>query len=705
MTRKPKKADPFLAERAAQELARLAAEIAEHDRRYHAEDSPTISDADYDALVRRNNELEAQFPELRRADSPSNRVGVAPATGFAKVVHRKPMLSLGNAFEADEVVEFVARVRRFLRLENEEIVAVVAEPKIDGLSASLRYEKGQFVQGATRGDGTEGEDVTANVRTISDAFIPKVLKGRNVPDVLEVRGEIYLRREDFLALNKAQAAAGKPVYANPRNTAAGSLRQLDPSVTASRPLRFFGYTWGELSAPLGKTQWESRERLKSFGFELNEPAVLAGTVEELLDYYRSIEAQRGTLPFDIDGVVYKVDRLDWQERLGFVTRSPRWAIAHKFPPEQAQTTLRDIEIQVGRTGSLTPVAKLEPVTVGGVVVTNATLHNEEEIARKDVRVGDTVIVQRAGDVIPQIVGVVKEKRPREAKPFVFPDVCPACGSSAVREVVDEKTGEREKVKRCTGGLICPAQAVERLRHFVSRNAFDIEGLGEKQIQAFWDAGLVRQPGDVFRLQAQDGATGTKLEEREGWGKTSAAKLFAAIAARRAIEFHRFLFGLGIRHVGEATAKMLARAYGTPEAFLTAMEKAKDREGEAYADLLAHEGVGDTLAGAVVDFFAEPHNRAVVDDLVTQLEIQPATAVRSDTSVAGKTVVFTGSLETMSRDEAKAQAEALGAKVAGSVSAKTDYVVAGADAGSKLKKAKELGVAVLTEEEWRQLIAG
>lgn len=705
MTRKPKKADPFLAERAAQELARLAAEIAEHDRRYHAEDSPTISDADYDALVRRNNELEAQFPELRRADSPSNRVGVAPATGFAKVVHRKPMLSLGNAFEADEVVEFVARVRRFLRLEDEETVAVVAEPKIDGLSASLRYEKGQFVQGATRGDGTEGEDVTANIRTISDAFIPKVLKGRNVPDVLEVRGEIYLRREDFLALNKAQAAAGKPVYANPRNTAAGSLRQMDPSVTASRPLRFFGYTWGELSAPLGKTQWESRERLKSFGFELNEPALLAGTVEELLDYYRSIEAQRGTLPFDIDGVVYKVDRLDWQERLGFVTRSPRWAIAHKFPPEQAQTTLRDIEIQVGRTGSLTPVAKLEPVTVGGVVVTNATLHNEEEIARKDVRVGDTVIVQRAGDVIPQIVGVVKEKRPRGSKSFVFPDVCPACGSSAVREVVDEKTGEREKVKRCTGGLICPAQAVERLRHFVSRNAFDIEGLGEKQIQAFWDAGLVRQPGDVFRLQAQDGATGAKLEEREGWGKTSAAKLFAAIEARRGIEFHRFLFGLGIRHVGEATAKMLARAYGTPEAFLTAMEKAKDREGEAYADLLAHEGVGDTLAGAVVDFFAEPHNLAVVDDLVAQLDILPAAAVRSDTSVAGKTVVFTGSLETMSRDEAKAQAEALGAKVAGSVSKKTDYVVAGADAGSKLKKAKELGVAVLTEEEWRQLIAG
>ncbi len=704
MTRKPKKADPFLREQAAAELARLAAEIAEHDRRYHAEDAPTISDAEYDALVRRNSELEAQFPELRRDDSPSSRVGIAPAAGFAKVEHRKPMLSLGNAFEDDEIVEFVARVRRFLRLGDDETIAMVAEPKIDGLSASLRYEKGRFVQGATRGDGTEGEDVTANIRTISDRFIPKVLKGPKVPDVLEVRGEIYLQRDDFLTLNKAQVAAGKPVYANPRNTAAGSLRQLDPSVTASRPLRFFGYTWGEFSEPLGTTQWESRQRLKSFGFELNEPAVLALTVDEILAYYRNIEAQRGSLPFDIDGVVYKVDRLDWQERLGFVTRSPRWAIAHKFPPEQAQTILRDIEIQVGRTGSLTPVAKLEPVTVGGVVVTNATLHNEEEIARKDVRVGDMVIVQRAGDVIPQIVGVVMDKRPPGSAPFVFPEVCPACGSSAVREVVDEKTGEREKVKRCTGGLICPAQAVERLRHFVSRNAFDIEGLGEKQIQAFWDAGLVRQPGDIFRLQAQDGKTGPKLEEREGWGKISAAKLFAAIEARRAIEFHRFLFGLGIRHVGEATAKMLARAYGTPEAFLAAMEKAQDLDGEAYADLLAHDGVGDTLAGAVVDFFAEDHNRAVVEDLIRELDIQPAAAVRSDTSIAGKTVVFTGSLETMSRDEAKAQAEALGAKVAGSVSKKTDYVVAGADAGSKLKKAAELGVAVLTEEEWKALIA-
>ncbi len=686
---------------ATAELKRLAADIAGHDRLYHAEDAPAVSDAEYDALRQRNDAIEARFPDLVRADSPGKSVGAAPSSGFAKVTHAKPMLSLGNAFADEDVADFAARVRRFLSLSGEETLAVVAEPKIDGLSASLRYEGGKFVKGATRGNGFVGEDVTENLRTV--ASVPKELAGSHVPEVLEVRGEVYMQRDDFAALNEAQEDAGKPPYANPRNSAAGSLRQIDPAVTAARPLRFLGYAWGEVSEDLGRTYWEARARFAEFGFALNEPARRCGDVEELLAYYAEIYAARPELPYDIDGVVYKVDRLDWQDRLGFVTRSPRWALAHKFPAEQAQTILRKIEIQVGRTGALTPVARLEPVTVGGVVVTNATLHNEDEIARKDIRAGDTVIVQRAGDVIPQIVKVLKERRKRGARRFKFPKVCPACGSQAVRDVRDEKTGEEEKVRRCTGGLICPEQAVERLRHFVSRDAFDIEGLGEKQIAAFWSEKRVQRPGDLFRLRERDRDAEAPLASGEGWGEQSAAKLFDAIEARRTIPLARFIFALGIRHIGQANARLLARSYGTLDAFLGAMDEARDHGGEAYADLLNIEGIGTILADALVQFFAEPHNQEVVSDLAGQLTVEAAEAPAADSPMSGKTVVFTGTLETMSRGEAKAQAESLGAKVAGSVSKKTDYVVAGPGAGSKLKKAQELGVAVLSEEDWRNLV--
>ncbi len=684
------------------ELKRLAEEVARHDRLYHEQDAPAISDAAYDALRRRNDAIEERFPDLVRSDSPSGRVGAAPAAQFAKVVHRRPMLSLNNAFSDEEIAEFIERIRRFLSLGADEPVAVVAEPKIDGLSASLRYEKGELVQAATRGDGTEGEDVTANVRRLQD--VPHRLKGKNIPDVLEVRGEVYMRRDDFLALNRAQDAAGKQLYANPRNSAAGSLRQLDSAITASRRLRFFGYAWGEVSEPLADTLWAARRRLEGMGFSLNEPAALCKGAEALIDHYRSLEAQRAALPFDIDGVVYKVDRLDWQERLGQVTRSPRWAIAHKFPAEQAQTVLNGIDIQVGRTGALTPVARLEPVTVGGVVVTNATLHNEEEIKRKDVRVGDTVVIQRAGDVIPQVVSVVGERRPRSAKPFVFPEACPVCGSHAVRERLE--SGELEKVKRCTGGLICSAQAVERMKHFVSRDAFDIEGLGEKQITAFWEEGRIRKPGDIFRLEVEEGAAFGRIADKEGWGEQSSRKLFDAIRARRTIAFERFIFGLGIRHIGQANAKLIARTYGSLDALIAAMELAQPREGEAWDDLMNIDGIGTKVAGALVDFFSEPHNIEVVEDLAGELDAIEAPAAADATSpVAGKTVVFTGTLETMSRSEAKAQAEALGAKVAGSVSAKTDIVVAGPGAGSKLKKAQELGLDVMDEAGWRELISG
>src|SRR5262245_949304 len=573
---------------AAAELKHLAAEIAHHDRLYCQSDAPEISDAQYDEMRRRNEAIEARFPKLVRADSPSAKIGAAPVEGFGKVRHRVPMLSLGNAFDDEDVTDFVERVHRFLGLKDKGPLAFTAEPKIDGLSISIRYEAGKLVGAATRGDGAEGENVTANVRVIE--HIPKVLKGRDVPDAIDVRGEIYMRPADFQKLNASQAAAGQKVFANPRNAAAGSLRQLDSSITASRPLRFFAYAWGEVSKMPADTQSGVIEAYGRWGLPVNADMRLCKSADEMLAYYREIGERRAKLGYDIDGVVYKVNRLDLQARLGFVSRSPRWAIAHKFPAEQATTVLRDIEIQVGRTGALTPVARLEPVTVGGVVVTNATLHNEDEIARKDIRVGDTVVVQRAGDVIPQIVRVIEDKRPKGAKAYKFPNECPVCGSHAVRET-DEKTGKVDVVRRCTGGLICAAQRVERLKHFVSRNAFDIEGLGEKHIKAFYDDGLIQSPQDIFTLAARDRRSETRLEAREGWGETSSARLFAAIEARSNVRLDRFIYALGIRHVGETTARLLARNYGTAEAFLSAMrEAASDRETDAFASLDNIEGI-------------------------------------------------------------------------------------------------------------------
>jgi DNA ligase (NAD+) len=696
-------ADDLSEAQADAELARLAALIAQHDKLYHEQDAPMISDADYDALRRRNEAIEARFPKLVRADSPSKRVGAAPAAGFGKVAHKVPMLSLGNAFEDDEVAEFLARIARFLGLGASETVEIMAEPKIDGLSCALRYEEGKLVQGATRGDGSTGEDITANVRTIAD--LPKTLKGKGWPELLEVRGEVYMSRHDFAALNERQEAAGEKIFANPRNAAAGSLRQLNPAITAARPLHFFGYAWGQVSAPLGATLTEARGKLESWGFTLNEPSALCRRLDELLAYYRRIMAERAELPFDIDGVVYKVNRLDLQERLGFVSRAPRWAIAHKFPAEQAQTLLKEITIQVGRTGALTPVANLEPISVGGVVVSRATLHNEDEIARKGIREGDHVVIQRAGDVIPQVVEVVKHAE--DSKPYVFPDHCPVCGSLALRE-------EGEVVRRCTGGLICKAQSYERLRHFVSRNAFDIEGLGGKHIQAFLDDGMIKTPADIFRLKDHE----KTISEREGWGPQSAGKLVAAIEDRRSIGLDRFIFALGIRQVGQATAKLLARNYGTLDSWRSAMIAAYDERkkqpearkpedvGEHYAELCNIEGIGMSVADDLVFFFGEDHNLKVLDDLDSELAIEAVAAPATDGSpVAGKTVVFTGTLETMTRSEAKARAESLGAKVAGSVSKKTDYVVVGADAGSKAKKATELGVTILSEAEWQTLIGG
>jgi len=685
---------------AIEELARLAGEIAEHDRRYYQEDAPSISDADYDALRQRNDAIEARFPHLVRDDSPARRVGAAPAEKFDKVTHAVPMLSLGNAFADEDVADFCERVRRFLGLAEDENPVFTAEPKIDGLSASLRYEGGRLVVGATRGDGQVGENVTANLRTISD--IPNRLAGSGWPDAIEIRGEVYMSHADFAALNDRQREKGGQIFANPRNAAAGSLRQLDSSVTASRPLRFFAYAWGEASSVPYETQWDMVQAFGDWGFAVNPRMARCASVAEMLDIYAKIESERATLGYDIDGVVYKVDRLDLQRRLGFVSRAPRWAIAHKFPAEKATTVLRDIEIQVGRTGQLTPVAKLEPVTVGGVVVSNATLHNEDEIARLDARIGDTVIIQRAGDVIPQVLGVVEEKRPKGAKPYEFPTVCPACGSQAVREV-HPKTGREDVARRCTGGLICPAQAVERLKHFVSRNAFDIEGLGSKQVEAFYTDGLIMQPVDIFTLGKRNERLETPLAEREGWGETSAANLFAAIDARRTIGLDRFLFGLGIRHAGETTARLLARTYGTIEAFMAAMTEAADRESAAYHDLLAIDGIGEVVAEAIVAFFEEPHNRTAVSALLEEVTPEPLEAASDSSPVAGKTVVFTGTLERMTRNEAKARAEGLGAKVSGSVSAKTDIVIAGPGAGSKLKKAEELGVQVMSEEAWLDLV--
>jgi DNA ligase (NAD+) len=707
----PPDLDKLTKAKAKVELMRLRLEIERHDRAYYQEDAPKISDAEYDALRQRLEAIEAKFPELVSTQSPTQTVGAAPARGFAKVQHAVPMLSLGNAFSDDDVEEFLARVRRFLAL-GDEIPAIVAEPKIDGLSLSLRYEHGELVRAATRGDGFTGEDVTANVRTIAD--VPHTLKGKHIPAACELRGEVYMLKQDFLALNRRQEEAGETVFANPRNSAAGSLRQKDVAVTASRPLKFFAYAWGEMSDYPTDTQHGMLDWLRHAGFVVNDKIELCHSVDDALAFYRRIGEQRAALPYDIDGVVYKVDRLDYQERLGFVSRSPRWAIAHKFAAEQATTVLEKIDIQVGRTGAMTPVARLQPVTVGGVVVQNATLHNEDYIKGigndgsplrdgVDIREGDTVVVQRAGDVIPQIVGVVMEKRPDSAKPYQFPHRCPVCNSHAVRE-------DGEAVWRCTGALICPAQAVERLKHFVSRLAFDIDGLGEKQIELFHERGWVTEPADIFTLKARN--ADLKLEQLEGYGETSVRNLFAAIDARRSIELHRLIFALGIRHVGEGNAKLLARHYGTLDAFLTAMRAAADAQteegntSEAYQDLDNIAGIGDVVAEAVVEFFAEERNIKALDALLAELtEVLPAEQARRDTAVAGKTVVFTGSLSKFTRDEAKAAAERLGAKVAGSVSKKTDYVVAGEDAGSKLTKARDLGVTVLTEDEWLALIGG
>jgi DNA ligase (NAD+) len=682
-------------EQARDELTRLAKEIAHHDQLYYQKDAPEIADADYDLLRRRNEAIEKRFPELKRADSPSGRVGAAPSAGFAKITHRLPMLSLDNAFSDEDFEDFCRSIRNFLRRDfesnPEQPLALVAEPKIDGLSLAIRYEKGALVQGATRGDGTVGEDVTANVRTIET--LPQRLKG-DFPEVIEVRGEAYLSRSAFARLNERRAQQGEALFANPRNAAAGSLRQLDPEITRARPLAFFAYAAGEMSAPLGKTHWDFLQHLKGWGFAVNPLSRLCRDEQEAIAHYHRILEQRPALDYEIDGVVYKIDRHDWQERLGFVARAPRWAIARKFPAEQARTRLANIEIQVGRTGALTPVAILEPVQVGGVTVTRATLHNEDEIQRKDVRVGDMVVLQRAGDVIPQILGPVPELRPKGAKPYQFPETCPVCQSLAVRE-------PGEVVRRCTGGLICAAQAVERLRHFVSRDAFDIEGLGERHISAFFADGLVKAPADLFHLERHR----TVLLTREGWGEQSLANLFRAIAARRKMPLDRFIYALGIRQVGQATAKLLARHYHTLEQFVAQMEAAADRDSEAWHDLDNISQIGESVATDLTAFFAEKHNRAVVADLARDVEILPveAAAAVSGSKVAGKTVVFTGELGTMTRREAKARAEALGAKVAESVSRKTDYVVVGSDAGSKATKAKELGLTVLSEDDWLDLI--
>ena len=691
------------------EHTRLATEIAEHDRRYYQEDAPTVTDAEYDRLRQRYAAIEARFPQLQTRDSLTQRVGAAPSARFAKVRHAVPMLSLDNAFADEDVVDFVGRIRRFLRLSEDEAIAFSAEPKIDGLSMSLRYENSELVTGATRGDGSEGEDVTANIRTLKD--VPQHLRGKRVPPVCEVRGEVYMTKAAFLELNRKQAEAGKPLYVNPRNTAAGSLRQLDASITASRPLGFFAYAWGEMSRMPADTQTGMIKWFENCGFTTNPLTRLCHSVEELLAFHREIEARRSHLKYDIDGVVYKVDRLDWQERLGFVSRSPRWAIAHKFPAERATTVLKDIEIQVGRTGALTPVGKLEPVGVGGVIVQNVTLHNEDyiqgiggkgEILRegRDIRIGDTVIIQRAGDVIPQVVDVVIDKRPKDAKPYHFPKKCPC---PLHTDIVREETagGEEGSRAHCTGEFACPYQKIEHLKLFVSRRAFDIDGFGEKQIEFFFEQGWVKEPADIFTLPARNARI--KLEDYEGYGETSVRNLFGAIAARREISLDRFIYALGIRHVGETTALALARGYGSWLAFHDACLKVTEGDEEAIAEMDALDQIGDTVIESVKEYFGESHNRGIVERLTKEVKILDVEKPKTDSRIAGKTVVFTGTLEKMTRDEAKASAERLGAKVSGSVSKKTDYVVAGPGAGSKLADARKHGVAVLTEDEWAKLI--
>ena len=691
------------------ELKRLTLELERHDNAYYQEDAPKISDSEYDALRKRFNAIEARFPEFVTSDSPSQKIGAAPSGKFKKIRHSVPMLSLDNAFAEQDVLDFVARIRRFLKLGDDDRIDFSAEPKIDGLSMSLRYEKGELVTAATRGDGAEGEDVTANIRTLED--VPKKLKGRNVPEVCEVRGEVYMTKQAFLALNERQKATGDTIFANPRNSAAGSLRQKDPSITASRPLGFFAYAWGQMSTMPEGTQSGMIGWFERCGFKTNPLMKLCHSVEQLIAFHRKIEEQRAKLDYDIDGVVYKLDRIDWQERLGFVSRTPRWAIAHKFPAERAMTVLRDIEIQVGRTGSFTPVGKLEPVGVGGVIVQNVTLHNEDYIRGigghgeqlregRDIRIGDTVVIQRAGDVIPQVVDVVLDKRPANAKPYQFPKKCPCpLHTDVVRE--ETATGEEGARARCTGEFACPYQKIEHLKLFASRRAFDIEGLGEKQIEFFFEQQWVREPADIFTLPARNAKI--KLEGHEGYGETSVRNLFSAIEERRRISLERFIYALGMRHVGETTALALARGYGSWKTFHDACRRVAQGDEEAIAEMDALDQIGDTVIASVRAYFGESHNRGIVERLTKQVTILDAEKPKSNSAVAGKTVVFTGALERMTRDEAKAMAERLGAKVSGSVSKKTDYVVAGPGAGSKLAEAKNHGVEVLTEDQWLKMI--
>ncbi len=698
------------AKQAKAEHARLQVEISEHDKRYYQHDRPSISDAEYDALRSRYNAIEARFPDLRTLESLALKVGAAPSRGFAKIRHAVPMLSLDNAFADEDVVDFVARIRRFLKLSDDEKIAFSAEPKIDGLSMSLRYEDGELITAATRGDGAEGEDVTANIKTIKE--VPQKLKGRGVPKICEVRGEVYMTKQAFLDLNKKQADAGLPLYVNPRNTAAGSLRQKDPGVTASRPLGFFAYAWGEMSDMPAETQSGMIKWFEACGFKTNPLTKICRSTEELIAFHRKIEEQRSHLDYDIDGVVYKVDRLDWQERLGFISRSPRWAIAHKFPAERAMTVVKGVLITVGRTGALTPTAQLEPVGVGGVIVQNVTLHNEDYIKGiggdgeplrdgRDIRIGDTVIIQRAGDVIPQVVDVVIDKRPKDAKPYRFPTKCPCyLHTDIVRE--QTATGEEGARARCTGEFACPFQKIEHLKLFCSRGAFDIEGLGEKQIELFFDKEWIKEPADIFTLPARNKKI--KLEEVEGYGETSVRNLFNAIDQRREISLERFIYALGMRHVGETTARALARGYGSWKAFHDACLKVAKGDEEAIAEMDALDQIGDTVIEAIRAYFSERHNLGIVERLKKEVEVLDAEKPKTDLKIAGKTVVFTGALEKMTREEAKAQAERLGANASGSVSKKTDYVVAGPGAGSKLAEAKKYGVTVLTEDEWLKLIS-
>jgi len=701
--------DLLTEKQAKAEHARLQVEISGHDKRYYQQDKPTVSDAEYDALRARYNAIEARFPDLRTLESLSLKVGAAPSRGFAKIRHAVPMLSLDNAFADQDVVDFVARIRRFLKLSDDEKIAFSAEPKIDGLSMSLRYENGELVTAATRGDGQEGEDVTANIRTLKD--VPQKLHGRGVPKITEVRGEVYMTKQAFLELNERQKAAGAELYVNPRNTAAGSLRQKDAAVTASRPLGFFAYAWGEMSDMPAETQSGMIKWFEACGFKTNPLTKICRSTEELIAFHRKIEEGRADLAYDIDGVVYKVDRLDWQERLGFVSRSPRWAIAHKFPAERAMTVLRDIEIQVGRTGSLTPVGKLEPVGVGGVIVQNVTLHNEDYIKGvggdgeplregRDIRIGDTVIIQRAGDVIPQVVDVVIDKRPKDARPYRFPKKCPCyLHTDIVRE--ETATGEEGARGRCTGEFACPYQKIEHLKLFASRRAFDIDGLGEKQIEFFFEKEWVKEPADIFTLEKKHK---NELLEEEGYGETSVKNLFDAIEQRREIALERFVYALGIRQVGETTALALARGYGSWKAFHDACLKVAKGDAEAIAEMDALDQIGDTVIEAIRAYFSERHNLGIVERLKKEVDVLDAEKPKTDSKIAGKTVVFTGSLEKMTREEAKATAERLGAKASGSVSKKTDYVVAGPGAGSKLAEAKKHGVTVLTEDEWLKLIS-